>query len=751
MAMALRGCLAAAMARGGGTRRERTLCDVLGRFLGDKLIPDLKARAEGSESVRRELERTLAHERSEGRTADDYLAFRDRMLEQVGAAWLLSAVFVRYLEDQGLIEHRRIAGDGAEDSQERFNAAFPSLAANAREYLLAVFRECARLPGAREVLGPESNPLYRLGPSTTVVAELLELFRERRPDGALQWRFDSPATATADVTAPVAPTADTRVLGDLYQDLSAGVRERYALLQTPDFVEEFILARTLDPAVKEFGLDGLRVIDPTCGSGHFLLGAFERLRAMHQKAAPAADPKQWARDALDHVYGVDLNPYAVAISRFRLLIAFVRAAGIRTLREAPADLALDRHVVVADSLLYGGKGQKNLVEQGSVTNAITREKIGSAAFSLEDPAAAHALFARRFHAVVGNPPYITCKDAALRKRYSERYPDSAIKLYALAAPFTERFFELATQGGYVGLINANSFMKREFGKGLIEKVLPRVALSHVVDTSGAFIPGHGTPTVILFGRNERGRSPTVRTVMGKRGEPETPADAAKGKVWSGIVEGIDAVGYEDEFVSVAEVDRASFTKHPWSLGGGGASELKELIEHKCPKRLSEVVDDVGLAVILGEDELFMLPRNGAATVALPKRPLVTGEDIRDWGMTPSSDTIFSFDEQLKPQPNPRVLRYLWPFRRVLEERIVSGSTSMRAAGKPWYDVRRLARDKLRTPLSITFPAVATHNHFALDRGGTLFKDAAPIIKLPEGATEEDHRRRKLAGAPEATA
>ncbi len=45
----------------------------------------------------------------------------------MGAAWLLSAVFVRYLEDQGLIEHRRIAGDGAEDSQKRFNAAFGCL------------------------------------------------------------------------------------------------------------------------------------------------------------------------------------------------------------------------------------------------------------------------------------------------------------------------------------------------------------------------------------------------------------------------------------------------------------------------------------------------------------------------------------------------------------------------------------------------------------------------------------------------
>ena len=43
-----------------------------------------------------------------------------------------------------------------------------------------------------------------------------------------------------------------------------------------------------------------------------------------------------------------------------------------------------------------------------------------------------------------------------------------------------------------------------------------------------------------------------------------------------------------------------------------------------------------------------------------------------------------------------------------------------------------------TPLTITFAFVATHNHFVLDRGGKVFKQSAPIIKLPETATEDDH-------------
>ena len=96
--------------------------------------------------------------------------------------------------------------------------------------------------------------------------EILGYWRQTGPDGQPIRALDS-------------STLDTRFLGDLYQDLSELAKKKYALLQTPKFVEEFILDRTLTPATGEFGLPGLRLIDPTCGSGHFLLGAFDRLLA----------------------------------------------------------------------------------------------------------------------------------------------------------------------------------------------------------------------------------------------------------------------------------------------------------------------------------------------------------------------------------------------------------------------------------------------------------------------------------------
>jgi hypothetical protein len=143
--------------------------------------------------------------------------------------------------------------------------------------------------------------------------------------------------------------------------------------------------------------------------------------------------------------------------------------------------------------------------------------------------------------------------------------------YSLGAPFTERFFELALTGrggqcaGFVGLITANSFMKREFGSKLIEQVLPRIGPDHVIDTSGAYIPGHGTPTVILFGRHRAPVGDGVRTVMGIKGEPSTPDDPAQGLVWSAIV---------------GQIDRRRFGERVRQCGGHGPRRFRQAsVEH----------------------------------------------------------------------------------------------------------------------------------------------------------------------------
>jgi hypothetical protein len=127
----------------------------------------------------------------------------------------------------------------------------------------------------------------------------------------------------------------------------------------------------------------------------------------------------------------------------------------------------------------------------------------------------------------------------------------------------ERFFELAKRrdgdhpAGWTGQITSNSFMKREFGSRLIEEFLAKQDLRLVVDTSGAYIPGHGTPTVIIAGRPQAPVGTTVRAVLGVRGEPGQPKDPATGaRVDRDRRERRDAVTFDGAYVSVTDLPRA---------------------------------------------------------------------------------------------------------------------------------------------------------------------------------------------------
>ena len=84
-----------------------------------------------------------------------------------------------------------------------------------------------------------------------------------------------------------------------------------------------------------------------------------------------------------------------------------------------------------------------------------------------------------------------------------------------------------------------------------------------------------------------------------------------------------------------------------------------------------------------------------------------------------------------------VTHHLWLFRTLLRQRTVFGK-SLIERGRPWFEYLEHYVSKLQTPLSLAFAFVATHNHFVLDRGGKVFNQSAPIIKLPSNATEEDH-------------
>nr|WP_307961722.1 hypothetical protein [Salinispora arenicola] len=168
------------------------------------------------------------------RTALSFAAWREDRIVQAAVAWVLSTVFVRFCEDNRLVDLPWIAGPGdrlelAVERSRGTRRAYPDQ--TDRDWLELAFTALTRSPVAAGLFDRAYNPLWTITPAHEGAKELLTFWRRRNADGTLVHDFTD---------------WDTRNLGQLYQELSEHAKATYALLQTPEFVESFILDLTLE-------------------------------------------------------------------------------------------------------------------------------------------------------------------------------------------------------------------------------------------------------------------------------------------------------------------------------------------------------------------------------------------------------------------------------------------------------------------------------------------------------------------------
>jgi len=648
------------------------------------------------------------------RTAAGFTEWADDRITQAAVSWVLTSVFVRFCEDNALVRPVWIAGppsrrQEALDAQLAYFRAHPEH--TDREWLSQAFAYLAATPATAGLVDDQAM-LHAVSPSGLAVTKLLEFWRTVGPDGKLVHDFTEPGLST-------------RFLGDLYQDLSEYAKKTYALLQTPEFVEEFILDRTMNPALADRPLPGFKMIDPACGSGHFLLGAFRRLLTRWDAEAPGLGQRERVQKALDAVWGVDLNAFAVAIAKFRLTVAALQACDEATLEKAPG---FELNLLVGDSLWFS-HDQDQLFHTDD-----------DFAYSHEHREALQKALTRgRYDCVVANPPYITVKDPKLNLGYRERYNHLRGK-YALTAPFMELLFKLAREGnharpaGWVGQITSNSFMKREFGAPLVEELLSTLDLREVIDTSGAYIPGHGTPTAILIGRNARPTILSVRTVAGIRGEPGRPLTPHQGVVWQAIVDWIDQPGTASEWIEVENRDRSTYLSHPWSLTGGGATQVAEQIDLAAISRLGKIASAIGYSSITGDDEFMVTRVSHARRLNGVSCAYVIGEEIRDYAFIADHVSIIPQQPDGKPlTPTRPVETHFWRGRSILKNRLYFGKRPLER-GLRWFDYAIYFAERSGVKHKLVYSNIGTHNHFAVDNSQSIFNAHGQVIVIASWET-----------------
>jgi hypothetical protein len=181
---------------------------------------------------------------------------------------------------------------------------------------------------------------------------------------------------------------DPEILGKTFEALMAAPdRKTNGAFYTPQLLVEDITTHALDSLLDSGNpieaLGAIRVLDPACGSGAFLVHALERIAALRREnGEPASNADIRRRVLTSSIFGVDLNPMAVWLCELRLWLSIViESDETDPMRIAPLP-NLDRHIRVGDSLAGGsfdagdapGSGRKIVSLRARYTRAVGARK-----------------------------------------------------------------------------------------------------------------------------------------------------------------------------------------------------------------------------------------------------------------------------------------------------------------------------------------------------------------------------------------
>ncbi|MDD5701200.1 MAG: hypothetical protein PHU23_04030 [Dehalococcoidales bacterium] len=338
-----------------------------------------------------------------------------------------------------------------------------------------------------------------------------------------------------------------------------------------------------------------------------------------------------------------------------------------------------------------------------------------------------------FDLILGNPPFVTARNPEKRELYRERWKRVCFGTFGLVCPFFDLSFGLLRPGGQLGFIVSNAFAKREFGKPLVEDFFPTVDLQKIVDCSGLMFPGHGTPTWIVFGQQEKpAENSYIRIAAILPGGGDLKTMPEESPLWQTLEANHDNPGYIDTRISVNDRPRSEMARWPWNLDS--SSESTKRVIGPGSLCLGDVVDGVGYSVLTKSDDLFFVPPHTARIYKIEKQLLQVinvGDEIRNWAYQDSFVAIFPYGTDvsvIKINEYPNTKSFLLPFRSKLESVITFGQTK-KEAGKLWFEYFCPYEERHKIKSTIVFSDISTHNHFVLFESHRLFKDTAPMVIL----------------------
>jgi type I restriction-modification system DNA methylase subunit len=281
------------------------------------------------------------------------------------------------------------------------------------------------------------------------------------------------------------------------------VRKAGGVFYTPTFIVTYIVINTLRKLL--FGLTPkeavkLTIVDPACGSGTFLLGAFEYLLAWHLKWYSENNPEKWVKNKvivkfgndyrlttskkkdilLNNIYGVDIDAQAVEVTKLSLLL--------KVLENASGQLELGMERILPDLGNNIKCGNSLVGEDYFEGKLMVDQEERNRVNPFDWESAFPEVFAQGgFDVVIGNPPYVRQESLSIYKDYFQKKFESFASGADLYIYFIEQGIKLLRPNGLYSIIVSSSFLKATYGKPLRKYITENNSVIRIVDFGGLSI------------------------------------------------------------------------------------------------------------------------------------------------------------------------------------------------------------------------------------------------------------------------
>jgi hypothetical protein len=473
---------------------------------------------------------------------------------------------------------------------------------------------------------------------------------------------------------------------------TTGRRKRDGVVYTPDYIARFIVAETLGAHLEEAftgilraharagadlsdyaaidwrrksaeleawqayrdRLKTLRIVDPACGSGVFLIMAFDFLKAelgrVNDKIAHLQGKDQHIQDLIDpdseiltnNLFGVDVNSESIEIAKLSLWI--------KTARRGKVLDSLSGNLRVGDSLIEDSN-------YAYLDHAFTWETAFPGVFTEGG-----------FDVVLGNPPYVRMERIKTIKSYLEKRYEVVSDRADLYCYFFERGLRLLKPGGRLGFISSNTFFKTGSGKPLRDYLLREATLEGIVDFGDLQI-FEGVTTY-----------PAILTM--KRGAAPKGHDL---RFWK--VDAVPEANFQATWEKAAgPYPQSALGAASWELENPALRALRDKIR-AGRKTLKDVYGSPLYGIKTGLNAAFVIDNATKERLCAQDpwsadllKPFLEGKDLKRWRAEPRGLwLIYIPQRRVNIDDYPAIRDWLLPFKAALEAR---------ATKQEWFELQQ---------------------------------------------------------------